>query len=114
MTRVINIKNAPIGWRQDPHYVYIGRPSLYENPYAIVEPIEDDDGCSREDAIALCRADFEKNKPLQQLVIKNLLFKILICYCSPKPCHGNIYVEFLDKYINKPGFEKENKNGFFD
>jgi hypothetical protein len=118
MTRVIHIKDAPLGWREDQNYVFIGRPSPYENEHRVVEPTKEDPGCPRGEAKRRFDEDFQKNKKLQELVIKNLLFKTLVCYCKPKACHGDTYVEFLDKYINKPGFEteykKEKKNGFFN
>jgi hypothetical protein len=118
MTRVIHIKDAPLDWRNDPNYVFIGRPSPYENEHRVVEPTKDDPGCPRGEAVKRFKEDFDSNKELQELVIKNLLFKILVCYCGSRyNCHGGVYVDFLEEYINKPGFEteykKEKKNGFF-
>ncbi len=118
MTRVIHIKEAPIGWRNNPDYVFIGRPSPYGNPFRVTEAFKDDDGCPRGHAIPKFKEYFYANKELQELVAKNLLFKVLVCYCRPHQCHGDVYVEFLEEYIDRPGFEidclKENKNGFFE
>ena len=33
MTTVIHIKNAPKDYKNNPQYVFIGRPSVFGNPY---------------------------------------------------------------------------------
>jgi hypothetical protein len=98
-TNVIHVKDAPEGWRENPNFVYIGRGnaryslpnSKWGNPYRL------------DDAPVLCRTDEEKrawainayaaylryNEDLQ-VDLPELEGKILVCYCSPKHCHGDV------------------------
>lgn len=79
--------------------IYIGRGSPLGNPYRI------SDKCSREEAIALYKDyiinEIEKNN---QTIINELnrLYNIaktrplnLVCFCAPKPCHGDIIKKIL-------------------
>ena len=98
-TTVINIRDAPRGWRMDSRYVYIGRTprigksTFWGNPYIIGK-----DG-TREEVLAKFR-----NKPhltlssffFRRFVKHDLKDKILICHCKPEDCHGDIYVEWAD------------------
>tara|TARA_Y100000034_G_scaffold34222_1_gene41948 strand:- start:17454 stop:17693 length:240 start_codon:yes stop_codon:yes gene_type:complete len=63
------------------HTRYIGRPSIYGNPFAIGR-----DG-TREEVILKYKEYFYKK--IQQ-------DEILGCYCAPKACHGNIIADWLD------------------
>jgi hypothetical protein len=92
VTEVIRIGDAPRHWRDDPHFVFIGRPSRWGNPFTIGK-----DG-TREEVIAGYRkhlweqlADPE-NEELRQAV-RDLDERTLVCYCAPKPCHGDILVD---------------------
>jgi hypothetical protein len=91
-TTVINMKDAPIGWKQDPRFVYIGRRHYAEqlpcskwcNPLQLRtrEPQE------REDNLRQFRENFEISTLRQR--VGELKGKALVCYCAPKPCHGDI------------------------
>jgi len=72
-------------WNLIPHdAVYIGRGSPYGNPFEI--------GVhgTREEVIDLFRKYVNTNPELQILIQQNLRGKDLVCFCAPKPCHGNI------------------------
>ena len=86
MTKIVNKY-------KEKHDVYIGRPSLFGNPFSIGK-----DG-DRKEVIAKFREYF------RQRIIKDAKFrkevqklkgKILGCYCKPKECHGDVIVEYLD------------------
>ena len=108
-TTVINIKVAPVGWRDNPNYVYIGRndhrsPGKWGNPI----PLYMDAKCpycserhtkpgetlpcyeiylaDRIKKDAAFRADFIK-----------LRGKVLVCFCKPKPCHGDVIIKLLEQ-----------------
>ena len=106
-TSVINIKDAPDGWETDERYVYIGRAmtrgahklgaSPYANPFKegaahpdTLRPM------SREDAIALFRAHGLENAEFIERVRRELKWKILVCWCKPKACHGDILAAWAD------------------
>lgn len=71
--------------------VYIGRPSIWGNPYEIGK-----DG-TREEVIKKFENYLINNKFLMNKLpeIKN---KILGCWCSPNPCHGDILVKYANTH----------------
>jgi hypothetical protein len=97
-TTVINIKDAPEGWKRNPNYVYIGRPGKgfsgnWGNPFPISRYK------SREESLE----DYTywlNNKDLKYLEMlrRELKGKTLVCFCKPLDCHGDIIAELVDKY----------------
>lgn len=82
-TRVVNIRNSKFD-------VYIGRPSDWGNPFEIGP-----DG-TREEVIEKYR-EYIKQRPDLQLRFNELLGKRLGCYCRPRPCHGDVLVEMVER-----------------
>lgn len=89
-TFVVNLHN-------EPYDVYIGRAGkgqdgYFGNPFP-TPPL------SREDAIRRYRAYFldriGKDAEFRERVLA-LKGKVLGCFCKPKPCHGDVIVEWLD------------------
>jgi len=80
--KVVNVKNEEFD-------VYIGRGTKWGNKFR-----EGVDG-TREEVIQLYKQWF-LNKPwLQIAAVKELQGKVLGCHCKPKPCHGDILVDFV-------------------
>jgi len=69
--------------------VYIGRPSKWGNPFKL-----DDEG-QRNDVIELYRDYILKNEELMSQ-IEELRGKNLVCYCTPKRCHGDVLMDILN------------------
>lgn len=88
MTKVINIKDAPKGWETDPDYVYIGRPSVWGNPFPLKGEID------RAACLAKYLNWYQKTQPYPTL--DALWNKTLVCYCAPKLCHGNVLALIAD------------------
>lgn len=96
MTKLVNI-------RKEKCDVYIGRGSIFGNPYTHL-PLNKTKAQfqveSAEKAIEKYREYFyhliETDPDFLDEVLR-LKDKILGCYCAPEPCHGEIIVEFLDK-----------------
>jgi hypothetical protein len=90
-TKVINL-------RKDKYDIYIGRPSIYGNPFEIGK-----DG-DRDMVIKLYRFYFynrlEHDNHFKEEVLK-LKGKILGCFCKPLACHGDIIAEYLNDTENK-------------
>lgn len=80
-TKVVN------KYHKVPHDVYIGRGSIWGNPYVIGQ-----DG-TREECIAKYEVYLLENKNLMAKV-KSLYGKILCCYCAPRPCHGDVLAKY--------------------
>lgn len=93
---VINIKDAPSGWQTDPSFVYIGRSgkgieSHYGNPFKL-EREEDRAEILVKYAYWLS-TKIQQSTPESAYVpwtIAKLAHKTLVCFCAPKPCHGDI------------------------
>lgn len=73
--------------------VYIGRPSKWGNPFVIGK-----DG-SREQVIAKYR-EYVLQSPLRN-DLEQLRGKVLGCWCYPKPCHGDVLVELVNRLNEK-------------
>lgn len=94
MTKVIHIRDAPKGWKTNSKFAYIGRSSVWDNPYIV--------GIhgSRKEVIAL----FEAKRLPELLADSNeahyieLKDKILVCHCKPKSCHGDILANWCNDY----------------
>ena len=73
--------------------VYIGRPSIWCNPFVIGK-----DG-SRDDVIAKYETWLLGNgKLVDQLAVH--LGKDLVCWCAPARCHGDVLVRLANKPAN--------------
>jgi len=87
LTTVVNL-------RRQKYDVYIGRPSIFGNPFVIGA-----DG-DRSEVIRKYRRYFYlrlKNDPKFIKEVEELRGKSLGCYCHPLPCHGDIIAEYLNK-----------------
>lgn len=97
MTTVINIKDAPEGWMDNPDYVYIGRPSRtvpgpWGNPF--IAPNES----YRSNVINQYRYWLleRMSEEFRMQMTEALEGKILVCFCKPKACHGDVIVGYID------------------
>lgn len=101
---VININNAPKGWETDPRYVYIGRPGhsldgKWGNPFKM----ESEENRAE---VLIKYTNWLVNEIKENYKftwkIAKLADKTLVCFCAPKPCHGDILSAFaktLDLYV---------------
>lgn len=86
MTKVVN-KYTHKSTTDD---VYIGRGSVWGNPFVIGK-----DG-TREDVIWKYKEYFLKQEQLVSRV-SELKGKTLVCYCKPQACHGDFLCELVEK-----------------
>jgi hypothetical protein len=73
-----------------PGAVYIGRPSIWGNPFAI-------DSNNTREAVILKYHQYILNKP--ELITKarqELRGRDLVCFCKPQACHGDILLEIAN------------------
>jgi hypothetical protein len=83
MTNLVHCKKAP-------YDVYIGRPSKWGNPFAIGK-----DG--DRDEVIRKYADWLAKQPELLKALHELDGKVLGCWCSPKACHGDVLISFIEK-----------------
>jgi len=102
-TKVVNIRSPRIKYSDiigNPDYVYIGRANKYydlkeskwHNPFRI--GIDGD----REQVIKKYK-EYILNKPELLDSLTELVGKTLICYCKPKPCHGDVLVKLINELM---------------
>ncbi len=74
--------------------IYIGRPTIYGNPYILGQ-----DG-TRDEVIEKYRKYFFNRLNIDE-DFKNAIYKLkgndLICFCAPEACHGDVIIDFLMK-----------------
>lgn len=74
---------------KEPYDIYIGRGSIWGNPYVIGQ-----DG-SRDEVIAKYKEHLKSQIRSGQITVnqlKQLNGKVLGCFCKPKACHGDVIV----------------------
>lgn len=82
-TTVVNINT-----RRAPYDVYIGRGSIWGNPYVIGE------SGTRVEVIQKYEA-YVRNRPDLLERLPELEGKTLGCFCYPKQCHGDVLVKLV-------------------
>ena len=70
--------------------VYVGRPSKWGNPFVVGR-----DG-TREEVIQKYRM-YGKLKGFDVEAKRELKGKVLGCWCSPLPCHGDVLAEWANE-----------------
>jgi hypothetical protein len=78
------VLNARVVGKSRAGAVYIGRPSVWGNPFSIGK-----DG-TREEVIADYIDWLHENPDFVARVRRELAGKDLICWCAPEACHGHI------------------------
>ena len=81
-----------------PDAIYIGRGSVWGNPYALSESM------TREESVAKFKVYIKNqiksgNITLQQLA--SLHNKDIVCYCTPKTCHGHVLEKLATWAFNR-------------
>lgn len=72
--------------------VYIGRPSKWGNPFSHSNGTLAKYKCkTREESISKYH-DWIKTQPGLMSSLHEIRGKVLGCWCSPKPCHGDVLI----------------------
>ena len=83
-----------VHWRKEPYDIDIRRPAKWGNPFRIGE-----DG-TRSEVIEKFR-QWVISQPKLMNDLEELRGKRLGCWCSPKPCHGDVLIDLLkEKDLN--------------
>ncbi|MDJ1632705.1 DUF4326 domain-containing protein [Rhizobium rhizogenes] len=89
MAKVLNAHH--IGSQAHRDRIYIGRPSVFGNPFVI----------GRDGDRAEVIAKYEKwveTQPLIKSAVPRLVGKDLVCWCAPLPCHGDVLLRMAEKF----------------
>jgi hypothetical protein len=96
-TKVINSR---LGTCTLPSVVYIGRPGPWGNPFKIGEH-----GTREEVVEKFARWFATSTDPRAEWMrnnLESLRDKHLRCWCAPLPCHGDVFVAWLERTSNTP------------
>lgn len=78
----------------EPYDVYIGRKSIWGNPFIL------DKHGNRDEVIEKYKKYFYEEiitDPVKKAELHKLKGKVLGCHCKPLPCHGDIIAEYLNR-----------------
>lgn len=90
-----------VNLRTSDYDIYIGRPSVWGNPFTIGK-----DG-TRKEVIEKYRLWFNH----RVLDLRQLEGKVLGCFCKPLPCHGDILVELFKQQVMKSDNDRDSGEG---
>lgn len=79
---------------KESYQVYIGRGSIWGNPFTVQEH-------GRDAAISMYEIHIRerlKNEPELVRQLLNLKGNTLGCFCKPQPCHGDILIKLIEEY----------------
>ena len=112
-TEVFNITHKSTQWkRSSERYVYIGRPTFWGNYFTqhkwidnpdliIVGSVEAAVQAHKDWLYGNAYTSFKQRERINVLEeLPSLVGKRLGCYCYPKPCHGNTFVQMLANGYN--------------
>lgn len=77
--------------KKEPFDVYIGRPSIWGNPFK-----EGVDG-NRSEVVRKYKKYFLGRTDLKEKLLKLPRDTVLACWCKPKECHGDVLVDFYER-----------------
>lgn len=98
MTSVVNKYKVNMS---DPDIVYIGRGSVWGNPYtSLSKPTKAEmQVATREESIGRYKQHLW-NQIRKGVITKEMLLELdgkrLACYCAPKSCHGDVLVKAIE------------------
>jgi Domain of unknown function (DUF4326) len=93
------VKTRVVNKYTEPFDVYIGRGSKWGNPYSWKPGTKAKYMVSsREEAIQKYK-EWVLQQPTLMNSLHELKGKTLGCFCKPAPCHGDVLVELVEKYV---------------
>ena len=90
MIKVVHCKKSA-------HDVYIGRPTIFGNPFVMKNESQRVEVLNKFRDYA--RTRMKTDTEFRDAVL-SLDGKTLGCFCSPKPCHGDVIGELLEEFKN--------------
>ena len=85
-----------VHFRKEPYDVYIGRPSMWGNPFSHREGTLAQFKVEYRNAAVDHYAEWVLTQPKLMEALPDLKGKVLGCWCKPKRCHGDVLVELAE------------------
>lgn len=95
MTTVVNLHRIPGATRYSlpPGHIYIGRPSIWGNPFRVGTRL----GEYERGMAVLAFEEWVRTQPELITKAKRVLKdKVLVCFCAPAACHGDVWARIVD------------------
>lgn len=93
-TRVVHVK-------KEPYDVYIGRPSIWGNPYSHKKGTNAQfHVATKKEAVARYK-EYLLAQPLLVSQLHTLIGKRLGCWCKPGLCHGDVIIEVMKELFGE-------------
>jgi hypothetical protein len=93
---------AVVHYKRAPYDVYIGRPSIWSNPFShhpsARPPFR---VASRQEAIRRYEAWLLDQPDLVERAKRELRGMVLGCWCAPLPCHGDVLLRIANENLNR-------------
>jgi hypothetical protein len=100
MVAVAHIRQLKPGWQSNPRFVYIGRPGYgqegyFGNPIRLLRESEREQVLKQyaEYFFARLESDLEFQQRLDQIPSD----AVLVCFCAPRACHGDVISMYLNQ-----------------
>lgn len=94
------MKTRVVNRRKEPFDCYIGRPSIWGNPFSHMPGTAAKFVvATRQDALDKFREWFLSQPELVERARRELKGKVLGCWCRPASCHGDVIAEIVDGAI---------------
>ncbi len=92
------MKKFVVHCKKEPYDVYIGRPSIFGNPFTHKQCTQAEIVVSsREEAVSKFEEWLLSKPDLVAKAKKELKGKVLGCWCSPLSCHGDVLARIANK-----------------
>lgn len=85
MPKVYNMNHVPV-----PGAIYVGRPTMFGNPYVIGKH------GTREEVVRRYEERVRSNPVMLDQIVKQLKGKDLICWCAPNACHADVLLKIAN------------------
>lgn len=87
------MKTTVVNLHGEPFDVYIGRPSIWGNPYSLRKNATEEE---RAECIEKFKKHFLNNPELMKRAREELKGMVLGCYCKPLACHGDVIADYVN------------------
>ena len=90
------------GWRMPKGAVYVGRPTVWGNPFVVGTPSHDDppEPLTAKEAVELFEMQIDEILDNNDLNLEELRGKDLACWCAlDQPCHADVLIRLANKVL---------------
>jgi len=88
------------GWKMPENTVYVGRPSIWGNPFAPDEYGIEDRAHAVEVFSNMLKYGNDDDYPLEDEIRRHLRGKNLACWCPlDQPCHADVLLELANREV---------------